>query len=294
MGFAGRWCRRSSPVRLRNASSRPRAVISRSCAAVVGEQVPRDRVGVLGVDVDRLAADVDALDAGQGGQRLGVGSGQGGADGASGRECLDLAAGAVGDDPAVADQDDPVGVLVGLLEVVRREEDGAALLGVARGWRTRRRAGPRRPCRWSARRGAAGPGRTAEPSRTAAAAAHRPSTCRPCGRRWPRSRRCASTSSTGRGVGEEARHVGDGLAHREVLEQAAGLHHGGDEAAGDRLARLEAEHLDRSRSSGGRARAPCRWSWSCRRRWGRGRRRSRPARGSGRCRGRRGRPRSPW
>ena len=47
-------------------------------------------------------------------------------------------------------------------------------------------------------------------------------------------------------VGEEARGVRHGLADREVLEQAAGLHHRGDEAAGDRLARLEAEHLDRA------------------------------------------------
>ena len=56
--------------------------------------------------------------------------GEGGADGPAGGQRLDLAAGAVGDDPALADQHDPVGVLVGLLEVVRREEHGAALLGV--------------------------------------------------------------------------------------------------------------------------------------------------------------------
>ena len=43
----------------------------------------------------------------------------------------DLRAGAVGDDAALADQHDPVGVLVGLLEVVRGEEHRAAALGVA-------------------------------------------------------------------------------------------------------------------------------------------------------------------
>ena len=187
--------RRRSPVRLRNASSRPRAVISRSWAGGLGQQVAGHGVGVLGVDVDRVTADLDALDSGEGGQRTrGVGTGQGGADRAAGRHGLDLAARAVGDDPALADQDDPVGVLVGLLEVVGRERAWCDPSRRPRGSRTRRRDGPRRPCPWSARRGAGGRGRRAAPWRSAGAAARRRSTCRPCGRRSPRCRRCASTS----------------------------------------------------------------------------------------------------
>ena len=149
----------------------------------VGEQVAGDRVAVLGVHEHGVAADLDAGDAGERGEGVGVGAGQRRADGAAGGERLDLGAGAVGDDPAVADQHDPVGVLVRLLEVVRREQHRAAALGVARGSRTRRYGGPRRPCRSSARRAAAGRGRRAAPSRTAAAAARRPSTSRPSGRR---------------------------------------------------------------------------------------------------------------
>ena len=43
---------------------------------------------------------------------------------------LDAVAAAVGDDPAVVDDDDPVGVLVGLLQIVRGEQDGVAARGV--------------------------------------------------------------------------------------------------------------------------------------------------------------------
>ena len=40
---------------------------------------------------------------------------------------LELAAGALGDDPAVVDDGDAVGELVGLVEVLRREQHGGAL-----------------------------------------------------------------------------------------------------------------------------------------------------------------------
>jgi hypothetical protein len=55
----------------------------------------------------------------------------------------------------------------------------------------------------------------------------------------------------GLGVGEQTGGVLDGLPDGQVLEQATGLHHCGHEAADDRLAGREAEHLD---EPGGRPR----------------------------------------
>ncbi len=48
----------------------------------------------------------------------------------------------------------------------------------------------------------------------------------------------------GAGVDEHAGGELEGLAYRDVLEEAAGLEDGGDEAVGDRRARCLAEHLD--------------------------------------------------
>ena len=47
-------------------------------------------------------------------------------------------------------------------------------------------------------------------------------------------------------VGEQARGEGEGLAHRDVFEQSAGLQHGRDEPVRDRAARRLAEHAHRS------------------------------------------------
>src|SRR4051794_16142576 len=79
------------------------------------------------------AAQFDVLDAGRRARGGGVGGADplpGGGEQPARRQRLDLGGGAVGDDPAAADQDDPVGVGVGLLEVVGREDDGPAALGV--------------------------------------------------------------------------------------------------------------------------------------------------------------------
>src|SRR4051794_2233913 len=79
------------------------------------------------------AAQFDVLDAGRRARGGGVGGADplpGGGEQPARRQRLDLGGGAVRDDRAAADQDDPVGVGVGLLEVVRREHDGPAALRV--------------------------------------------------------------------------------------------------------------------------------------------------------------------
>ena len=215
----------------------------------LGEQVARDRVGVLGVHVDRRRRGRSTLvDAAERGERVGVGVRQGGPDGAAGGQRLDLGAGAVGDDPAVADQDDPVGVLVGLLEVVRREEHRAALL------RRRARIADQKERRPSTSMPVVGSSSSSSAGSDSSAIAKRSRCCSPP-EHLPtlrsaiagRCRRVARTSSTGLVSAKRLAVYCDGLADGEVLEQAAGLHHRRDEAAGDGLAGLDAEHLDRAR-----------------------------------------------
>ncbi len=98
--------------------------------AGVRQQVPGDRVGVARVDPHGVPANLDGIDAGHAQQRHLVGPGQRRPDRPAGGQRLDLGGRAVRDDPAVAHQDDPVGVEVGLLEVVRGEQHGAAALRV--------------------------------------------------------------------------------------------------------------------------------------------------------------------
>jgi hypothetical protein len=72
---------------------------------------------------------LQAAHAGQVAQEPVVLGGDGGADAAAAGAGLDLGRGPVGDHPA-ADQDhDPVGVLVGLLQVVGGEQDGGPAVG---------------------------------------------------------------------------------------------------------------------------------------------------------------------
>ena len=70
------------------------------------------------------------LQIGQGAVQLRGCAGQGGSQGAAAHGGADLSGGAVGDDAPMTHQDDPVGEGVGLLEVVRGEDDGAPALGV--------------------------------------------------------------------------------------------------------------------------------------------------------------------
>ena len=120
----------SSPVRARNASSSAAGGDLQVAGLGLGQQVPGDRVAVAGVHQHRVAAHLDAVRAGHREQRGLVGAGQRGPHRPARRHRLDLRRGAVGDDPAVPEQDDPVGVRVGLLQVVRGEQHGAAPVGV--------------------------------------------------------------------------------------------------------------------------------------------------------------------
>ena len=97
---------------------------------------------------------VDGGDAGQRGERDGVGPRRAEPDRPAAIEALLIDGGrAVGDDPAVVEDDDPVGDLVGLLEVVGGEQDRPALGREAPACRPRTPAGSRRPSPRSARRG---------------------------------------------------------------------------------------------------------------------------------------------
>ena len=232
-----------------------------------GEQVARDGVAVGRGDEDRVAAHLDRLDAGKSLQRSDIGIRQGGPDGAPGHQRLDLGGGAVGDDLAVADQDDAVGVGVGLLEVVRREEHRAALLGVLADGRPE--VAP--PGDVHARGGLVedeqlGVGqqrhREPQPLLLAARALAHPAVG-DVGDAGPLQHLGHRT-----GVAEQAGGQPQRLLDGEVLEQAAGLHDRRDEPVADRVLRLHAVDRTLPVVGPGQARASCRWSWSCRRRSG--------------------------
>ena len=191
-------------------------------------------------------------------------------------EVLDLGGRPVGDDASAAHEHDAVGVLVGLLEVVRREQHGAAAGGVgadrgpegapALDIHARRRLVEDQQAR-------VGQQRHREPQPLLLTArAQADAAVGDLG-----DAGALHDLGDGPGVGEQARGEFEGLLDRDVLEQAAGLQHGRDEAVRDRGARRLAEDARLRRSRGARARAACRSSWSCRRRSGRGTPRSRPA-----------------
>ena len=93
-------------------------------------------VGIGRAQGERAAQDLDVVDLpadlriGQGAAQPFGSAGQGGPQGAAAHGGADLRGGAVGDDAPMTHQDDPVGEGVGLLKVVRGEDDGAPLLGV--------------------------------------------------------------------------------------------------------------------------------------------------------------------
>ena len=75
------------------------------------------------------------------------------ADVPAGDPSLELGRRALGDEPAVVEHGDPVGQLVGLLEVLRGEEDRDAVGRPARGRSATWSGGCAGPARWSARPG---------------------------------------------------------------------------------------------------------------------------------------------
>ena len=185
---------------------------------------------------------------------------------------------------ALADQHDPVGVLVGLLEVVRREQHGAALRGVLpdRGPERRgaldvhaggglveqqqRRVGQQRhrePQPLLLTAGALATLRSAMPVMPASRAPRRPGGCRRTG--W----RCTATvSRTVRSLSSPPVCITALTSPRATACRGCIPSTSTVPVVGLR-----------------EARAPCRWSWSCRRRWARGRPPPRRAGSPGRCPG---------
>ena len=107
------------------ASSSPREVISRSWAVVSFNSRRATSIGVIGVDENGLATDLDVVDARDGAHDDLDCAGQGRPDGPTGGQGLDLRGGPVSHDPAFADEHYPVGVGICLFEVVGGEDDRA-------------------------------------------------------------------------------------------------------------------------------------------------------------------------
>ena len=207
------------------------------------EQVAGDRVGVLRVDPDDLAAQLDGVGRGD---RLELGGRDAWhcrADRATGGHGLDLGCGAVGHDLALADEDDAVGVLVGLLEVVRREEDGAPAGGVLTDGRPE--VAPPGDVHPGGRLvedeqlgvGQQGHGEP-EPLLLAAGALVDPPVAD------VRDTGPLHHPVDGDVVDEERAGQLEGLADADVLEQPGRLHDGGDEAVRDGAPRALPEHGD--------------------------------------------------
>ena len=88
-----------------------------------------------------------------GGHELRVGVGELEIDAAAGDPLLELLRGALGDQASAVEDRHPVGELVGLLEVLRGEEHGGAVVGEARGRSPTPCGGCADQGPWSARRG---------------------------------------------------------------------------------------------------------------------------------------------
>lgn len=91
-----------------------------------GDQRAQRAVAVLGAQLDPVPVDGHRGDPGQAVEPGGALGTDGEADGAGVHPRFDLAGGAVGDEPAAAEDDDAARVLVGLLEVVGGEDHRAS------------------------------------------------------------------------------------------------------------------------------------------------------------------------
>ena len=227
-------------------------------------------------------------------------SGSAGTTSTVGRPISAFSAGgrALGDDPAVVDDPDPVGEDVGLLEVLRGQEDGhALLLGEAADLAPRARSGSAGRGRSSARRGrgCADGGRAR--ARGRGGASSRPSRCAPCGRR----RRSARRARAARRRGGRAPSRGmpwSAVCRRRCSRPVSSGSSAASWSAAPIAVRTCGPSLTTSKPAtvarAGRRRAAawsaCGRSSTCRRRSGRGTRRSRRARRRGRSRRPRARP----
>ena len=149
---------------------------------------------------------------------------------------------ALGDHPAGAHHRDPVGELVGLVEVLRGEQHRRAELDDPRGRSPRPRCGRAGRARWSARRGTAGWAGGSGWRRCRAGGACRRSTSRPCGRRRPRARRSSAARRRARrrrGLGQpvQAAEHDQVLAAEQHLVERGGLADQADRAGAPRRRR---------------------------------------------------------
>ena len=194
-------------------------------------------------DEDRVAPDLDRLHCRYAAKRLLVRARERAAEVASGREGLDLGRGPVGDDAPAADEHDAVGIGIGLLQVVRGEEDGPPAGSVAPDRGPERAARghvhPRRRLVEDEERGVGQEGHgEAEPLLLAAGA-------------FP-DEAATELADTGplenlvdRGRGrEQAAREHERLPDGEVLQQSSGLHDRGHESASHGFVRRGAEDLD--------------------------------------------------
>ena len=212
-------------------------------------------------------------------------------DVAAGDEPLELVRRALGDEPAVVEHGDPVGELVGLLQVLGGEEDRDAAGDELADDLPHACGGCAGRGRWSARRGRSAAGRRPASSPGRAGAACRRSRSRPaCRAASARSKR-SSSSAARRRPSARPRWCRSAISSRFS-------------APVSRLSTAEnwpVTPIAARTASGSRARswpatrsapavgARSAWtgsapSWSCRRRWGRAARRSCPRRRRGRCR----------
>ena len=148
-------------VSARNASSRPAPRISMSHSARGRRATSARSVRSASVAISSIAAAhraITALHAGQRSQR-GAAQARAAAHLPTGRLLLDGGRRAVGDDTSAIQHDDARGQRIGLLEIVRRQQDRARPRAASVADRAPRTGGAtRRPCRRSARPGRAGPG----------------------------------------------------------------------------------------------------------------------------------------
>ena len=197
---------------------------------------------------------------------------------------LELAAGALGDDPAVVDDRDAVGQLVGLVEVLRGQQHRRAVGRPAPGRCPRPGCGCAGRGRWSARRGRAGRGVTTMLAAMSSRRRMPPEyffTCRSAASARPNALEQLvgpARAAARRGVAEQPAEQDQVLRAGQVLVDRGELPGEADPAA-DRVGLAHdvvAEHPRRARR-----RAAAAWPasgswWSCRRRSGRARRRRRP------------------
>jgi hypothetical protein len=204
------------------------------------------------MDQDRVSAHVDAVHARHGSQRRLIRAGQGHPETPAAGQALDLGGGPVRHDLALADQADPAGIGVRLLQVVRRKDDRPAQGRVIADGRPE--AAPALHVHALGRlvqdeQPGIGNQRHGEPQPLLFSPRALPDPpARDRGDARPLQHLPDRTAD-----GEKPGSVRSRLSHSEVLEQTPRLHDRGDQALTDRLPRRHAVNLDRAGIRAGQA-----------------------------------------